>query len=152
MAISPDGNFIAVGGDGAKIKLWRTMEGYASTEINSGNIYLISFSSDSSKIIAGGSDFIKVFEIGVGGTMNLVSEELNAHTGRVNPVASSGASIASGSSDGSVKSPPPSPPPSSTPPPTTPPSPTCTAGNLCNNSGDCCGGFKCSRPKPKTCK
>lgn len=98
---------IASGTDSGTIKVWTIRDPHGTPIVTvqsapSGGVRSLDWSPDGSMIVAGGSGNITVYDAT---TLEIVSQEADAHTSRVNDVAFSpdGSKIASGGNDGALK-------------------------------------------------
>jgi WD40 repeat protein len=96
------------GTDSGTIKVWR-IENLANTPpdvsvhaVDSGPVYSLAWSPDGSRIVAGGSGSITLYDAG---TLTILFQNENAHAGRVDDVAFSpdGTFVASAGRDGELK-------------------------------------------------
>jgi len=107
--ISPSGTTEIVSGtDGGMIKVWRieilidAPPDVSVLVVDSGAVYSLAWSPDGSRIVAGGNGDITVYDAV---NLEILFQNVSAHTGRVNDVAFSPDSsiIASGGVDGALK-------------------------------------------------
>ena len=96
------------GSDSGKVKVW-TIENLDNENpsvsvlsVDSGSVRSLAWSPDGSMIVAGGNGNITVYD---SETLDILSQDVNAHTSRVNDVAFSpdSSKIASGGNDGALK-------------------------------------------------
>ncbi len=99
---------IVSGTDAGMVKVW-TIENLANANpsvsvlsVDSGAVRSLAWSPDGSMIVAGGNGDITVYD---SDTLEILSQDVNAHTSRVNDVAFSpdSSKIASGGDDGALK-------------------------------------------------
>lgn len=66
VSISPDNRFVAAGGFGNRVDVWDLVTGKLVTSLRTGNIVeAVAFSSDSSKLVAGGWDgWLRAWQVG----------------------------------------------------------------------------------------
>ena len=106
--ITPGVTRMVSGTDGGMIKLWRIVNvdaarpGVSFTAVDTGPVYSLDWSADGSRVVAGGSDDITVYDAD---TLEILFQKEGAHAGRVNDVAFSpdGSLIVSGGADGALK-------------------------------------------------
>jgi WD40 repeat protein len=99
---------IVSGTDGGMIKVWRIVNltglepGVSVLSVDSRAVYCLAWSPDDTMIVAGGDGDITVYDAG---TLEILSQNVNAHAGRVNDVVFSldSSQIVSGGADGALK-------------------------------------------------
>lgn len=106
VAIHPDGNSVASGGNDGSLRLWDIATGAARDEPLGGHTGLIrsvAFSPDGSRIVSGGDDLtVRLWDASTGVPLG---EPLRGHEGRIYAVAFSpdGTQVVSGGEDGTLR-------------------------------------------------
>jgi WD40 repeat protein len=99
---------IVSGTDGGMIKVWTIDPDptgprvVSELSVDSRAVYCLAWSPDDTMIVAGGNGDIAVYDAG---TLEILSQNVNAHAGRVNDVVFSpdSSQIVSGGADGALK-------------------------------------------------